>query len=781
MIELVGLKRFEFNAMILFTGVTHANFYSLFRRALVVLYKCKVYDKRYIEKNVGPNAAARGIFPRDPMLKKKLGAPGAGAVMVKLLRAFMEGNDSEQSVQLMEDYAMNGLDGGATKAELLKACGLQPELTPQTEEKAPTVGGTPSGHVPAGDLELVRQAPMLREAKAVTTFMLDMGLDRITASDVARIKALTKVPNGTAFLDSLVVHRHLQKFVRPHQPQHGRAYGKTQKSSYVKKRTTTDLTEKKDDGPVVAKDENFYIPVVHTKHQYKVLIPEKERDLDVTFPEMHTVAGARHLVTNSNLLAQNATVMYDKASEDTRKLRSAKGRKGSAKYEGVRVLEEEEDKLMHQRDAISKLTLELSDKLAEVDGSDAGGVHDSVVLNRSYFQKHGRSRAYVVGSSGAQSEPMWCQELLHPESEDWDQGCAMAKILAQIVTRLVVTTNLPECRFETLKAIATDRLLWSEVALGKPEEHGKEIVNSTLAGKQVHDEDIACKPAVKMLTRESRVLRWLAVSLRPKLFAKFLNDGKSWPENTTFFYMWSPVEDYITEVASDKLLQREVKHLSLHFDGIRVATAGDKVNPKTRKEDLEQHVFKTTGYVAVFNLKAHRTFLEWGATVGKKFVAKPVSASQRKADELAKPGNGIPFALSSMFPAKAKEIAELAATHPPVQQSEGGMLVRSYTDWCAPNGSQFNIEVSEALPITDCHFLMHVGGKGSPHCVCVQSLDAGTRYVIKDPNGAFELKGVVINSLYRKCLDCKSIVFFTVSLTPSLADSAPVLLKLSAQ
>ena len=44
----------------------------------------------------------------------------------------------------------------------------------------------------------------------------------------------------------------------------------------------------------------------------------------------------------------------------------------------------------------------------------------------------------------------------------------MAKILAQIVTRLVVTTNLPECRFETLKAIATDQLLWSEVALGKP-------------------------------------------------------------------------------------------------------------------------------------------------------------------------------------------------------------------------------------------------------------------------------------------------------------------------
>ena len=104
-----------------------------------------------------------------------------------------------------------------------------------------------------------------------------------------------------------------------------------------------------------------------------------------------------------------------------------------------------------------------------------------------------------------------------------------------------------------------------------------------MAGKQVHDEDIACKPAVKMLTRESRMLRWLAVSLRPKLFAKFLNDGKSWPENTTFFYMWSPVEDYITEVASDKLLQMEVKHLSLHFDGIRVS-----------RDAASSRVFKST-------------------------------------------------------------------------------------------------------------------------------------------------------------------------------------------
>ena len=67
------------------------------------------------------------------------------------------------------------------------------------------------------------------------------------------------------------------------------------------------------------------------------------------------------------------------------------------------------------------------------------------------------------------------------------------------------------------------------------------------------------------------------------------------------------------------------------------------------------------------------------------------------------------------------------------------------------------------------------------NCVCVQSLDAATRYVINDPNGPFELTGPVFNSLYRKCLDRKSIVFFTVSLTPPVAYEAPLLLKLSAE
>ena len=210
MIELIGLKRFEFNSMIIFSGVTHENFYSLYRRALIILYQCRVYDPRYIEKHCGVNPASRGIFPRDPSLKKKLGSPGSGAVMVKLLRGVMEKNSSDNCVQLMEDYAMNGGDNGATRLELMKACNLNPEVVPHnvsSPETTPTKTLTDEFQFQQG-----KATPMLREANAVMSYMLDMCLDRMNANEVRKIKAIKIPGDPNAFLDKLCNAGHFAKF-----------------------------------------------------------------------------------------------------------------------------------------------------------------------------------------------------------------------------------------------------------------------------------------------------------------------------------------------------------------------------------------------------------------------------------------------------------------------------------------------------------------------------------------------------------------------------------------
>ena len=112
-----------------------------------------------------------------------------------------------------------------------------------------------------------------------------------------------------------------------------------------------------------------------------------------------------------------------------------------------------------------------------------------------------------------------------------------------------------------------------------------------MAGKQLHPAHVANKPGLKRLIRESRVLRWLAVSVRTELFGEFIAGEKRWLENTTLFSLWSPIEDYVNELATDRVMQGSVKHLSLHFDGVRLALDGERMQPAQRKEELEQHVF----------------------------------------------------------------------------------------------------------------------------------------------------------------------------------------------
>ena len=127
MIELKGLKRFELNAMIVFCGVTNENFFSALRRSHVTIYKCRVYDQRYIHSHVGPSSTAKGIFARDPSLKKKMAASGAAAVLLRTLRSYMASTPSDKSIQTIEDYVTNGIDGGVTKETMMRACGIEPE------------------------------------------------------------------------------------------------------------------------------------------------------------------------------------------------------------------------------------------------------------------------------------------------------------------------------------------------------------------------------------------------------------------------------------------------------------------------------------------------------------------------------------------------------------------------------------------------------------------------------------------------------------------------------
>ena len=127
-------------------------------------------------------------------------------------------------MEIIEDYVMNGHDRGITKATMEKACGLVPLLLPSNTH----VGDDAPASGPAGMTEPL--APMGKETAAIVEYMLSIGLDRITASELNKIKAI-KNHRGERTLDELVTHGHFAKFKRPAEPQARPAYHRKKTSS----------------------------------------------------------------------------------------------------------------------------------------------------------------------------------------------------------------------------------------------------------------------------------------------------------------------------------------------------------------------------------------------------------------------------------------------------------------------------------------------------------------------------------------------------------------------
>ena len=141
----------------------------------------------------------------------------------------------------------------------------------------------------------------------------------------------------------------------------------------------------------MVKDDTFYIPAIATKHQLAAAIPGQERDLAGTFPESAAVAGARHLVINSHIITANAEVVHEHCREELKQLKSVRGRNGADQLEAIRVVDEREQKLMAQKNSITKVAVELQEKLNSLDAS--GDLTSSFELCRPYLQKHDRPRA----------------------------------------------------------------------------------------------------------------------------------------------------------------------------------------------------------------------------------------------------------------------------------------------------------------------------------------------------------------------------------------------------
>jgi len=119
------------------------------------------------------------------------------------------------------------------------------------------------------------------------------------------------------------------------------------------------------------------------------------------------------------------------------------------------------------------------------------------------------------------------------------------------------------------------------------------------------------------LQKLARFLRWLACSLLPDVYAKVATDSeRTFPEASTFYYMWTAVEDQILTAWIDHVMQHPVSHLSLHYDGIHLSCEWP-----CSVEDFcvrcSEHIALETGYVVRIRQKQHLEAFAILATCGE--------------------------------------------------------------------------------------------------------------------------------------------------------------------
>ena len=222
------------------------------------------------------------------------------------------------------------------------------------------------------------------------------------------------------------------------------------------------------------------------------------------------------------------------------------------------------------------------------------------------YDRRSRRRNAGVGVQGLQRA---LQELVAPGLHEWDMRSAQFTILAQLVARVGVSLEHTVAGFEQLKRYPNERQTLHAAICSNPVT-AKKVVLKVLNGMRLSAEQ-ENNEFLKALHIEGRLLRWVACTLEPAFHTHMLNViKKSWPEATTLFYVWSACEDWALQSILDVARRFSPRHLSLHYDAVKIDSECYGPDPSVFKAAAEQQIQVDTGYQVVLELKANGFLLD---------------------------------------------------------------------------------------------------------------------------------------------------------------------------
>ena len=307
MFSVVGWKRLEVNRMMVFAGITKANFQSVMRRAFVWKPKARFHPQSVLQQ-AHADHEKDGHFVADPTLKQFLISSGACAAGLRLQHAFELQHSRDDCAQMIEDYATGG-DGFLTEDKMRKACGL--ELRVRHQETA--MGGVGLLHVSDSqeerDLE-EKQYTALRDR--LVEHMLETCVSDITIWEFKRFHGgVQNRPNAT----------------------HQTMFKELQSKNFMQK------------GCRKGKTKEVLQPKIACDVKFEDVVPLERVREDTAFPETMNVVQLRRYLDGNPCRHNNVGVVKQYLTERLGEEKRRRGRPGADDQMRKHSLQEELNKL----------------------------------------------------------------------------------------------------------------------------------------------------------------------------------------------------------------------------------------------------------------------------------------------------------------------------------------------------------------------------------------------------------------------------------------------------
>ena len=594
--------------------------------------------------------------------------------------------------QPIEDY-FNGGDGYLTEDVMKDACGL-PVRVRQLQD-ADGLGNILAGDQDSADETVEKDKEWKNLHKLIVNHMLDNDLDVMTFYEFKNI-LLNKDEHPNLSKEDIWDQLKDRGVVRP-----GLVRQKTSKGK-----------------------PGAFIPMISFGRPFTNVCPQPGlEDIRLDFEEEHDVGLARKYAFSSRSRDLNAETMMSvykaliPASKKGR--RSAEQEEAKTKYDTLlRKLKSHEDSLKklvssHNRRLTGKKSVEEHEMdPANPDTASWNSMKQSRSVPYHYSDKQQysvRARRYTVaGGAQSMSRRLQCH-VVGGHTVDLDIYNCCLTLVQQIITKTKPEPSLPDDLLALLDDIVKNRSDFIK-KLGLNVVQGKNVINTVFNGG-TPPANLKNHELVLGLQKLSQYTRWMACNM---LHQHYMSHGdnkqKTFPSATIMSLMRTSVEDMVLRSWTDQGLNSPArpKHVSLHFDGLRVST-NHVGNVQEYIKGCEKAAQEHTGFSVTITVKQHMSFIELVKNRGSH-----ANALSNVPQPLLEKGNCIPCALWHVVPLSRPTIVAVVSDGSLANAEALKLKYRDYRSMA----KMCSIDITCCFGLPDNHvksYVIHYEGNGSPH------------------------------------------------------------------